>query len=152
MLSKCDILIQRCPLSFLKRWREVSVATEGLFELSWNQALAEAWNSRQDLHAGIAGAGTVVFTITDTGVAAILFWHNDGQMSVHDRLPPSSTPRFSAPLIHWREFITGCTSAVDSILDRKIQSKGDMNFVMRFGNHFDRVAEVARQMESERHK
>lgn len=84
------------------------------------------------------------FVVTGAGKDTWITWDDDGL--AHVCSPDPAAPRFRATDAAWSRFVSGEFSAVQGVLNGKIEFDGELAFVLPYVDAFNRLAAVARPL------
>ncbi|MBI1803011.1 MAG: hypothetical protein HY033_07760 [Ignavibacteriae bacterium] len=121
-----------------------------LFGREWSKKFVEMWNSNKDTAKVLHGLGNVYFVSTGKETTTALMSFDSSGLATYKAggypAPKDSTPKFTATVTRWAEFMEGKYHAVAGVLSRKIEYQGPMTIAFKYGWHFDKVAPVGRKV------
>lgn len=121
------------------------------FSREWWLAFQQTWNDQAELRRKFSGLGKAIFIFSDgEGVSVCLNWDNTGEIievDLGDNGFDDDLPSFSSTGENWQRFVNREVGAVRAVMGGLIQYRGSGLLLLRYGRHFDLLAEVAYQVE-----
>ena len=119
------------------------------FSMNWWVAFQETWNRQEKLNRKFSGLGKAIFNFSDgRGCSVCLNWDRNGRImgiELADTVD-KSLPTFSATLENWQRFVNQEIGAARAVMSGIIQYQGSVSFLLKYGRHFDYLADVAQKV------
>ena len=119
------------------------------FSREWWLAFGQVWNTQEESIRKFAGLGKVIFDFSDgKGVSVCLNWDKAGKIVEVDMGDgfDNDLPSFSATRENWQRFVNKEVGAARAVMGGLIQYKGSGLLLLKYGRHFDLLAEVAQRV------
>ncbi|NES72468.1 MAG: hypothetical protein F6K24_48385 [Okeania sp. SIO2D1] len=119
------------------------------FSRDWWLLYQQAWNEQSEFKHKLKKLGKVIFCLTDgIEISVCLHWDEQGDIIEVDVIETidESLPIFSAPEENWEQFINKEIGAAKAVLTGVIDYQGSFSIIMKYGRHFDYLADVAQKI------
>ncbi|GBE72806.1 unknown protein [Microcystis aeruginosa NIES-87] len=119
------------------------------FSQEWWSAYQTTWNEQENLDKKFAKLGKVILWFSDhQGVSVCSEWDDQGQIVSLELIEDmdESLPIFSATRENWERFVNQEIGAVKAVMTGLIDYQGSMTIIVKYGRHFDCLAEVAQKV------